>query len=150
MNKRTIRKSITAFIVVTIVTYFILLGLLGNEGFFHARSVKDTLDLLKEREATLLMEIELLEYQKNHMSSEDGLKDAAFRFGYQLEGEKVFYFVNDGEPEQVPPKETPHTPEKKQSFTGFSKPLIALMALAFSSLFTVLWYIGIKRRDSNR
>ncbi len=96
------------------------------------------------------MQVDSLEQQKKLMSSQDALKDAAFRFGYQVEGEQVFYFADEGEGDQTQQGEDAIPKIKTHSFSGFSKPWIALMALAFSSMFTLVWGIGAQRRDRHR
>ena len=144
------RKLSLIFIFTTIIAYFILLGLFGEEGYLHARAKKQELEVLRQRQEVLLLQVDSLELQKRHMSSQDALKDAAFRFGYQEEGEQVFYFSDEGEGEHVQDGDDSFSKTKGQSFTGFAKPWIALMALAFSLLFTLLWHIGTQRRARYR
>ncbi len=141
-----IRKVSVFFTLSLIVAYFVLLGLLGEEGFFQARSIRRDLELLKQKEEILSLQIDSLQQQKEHMTSQDALKDAAFRFGYQEEGEQVFYFENGGEVESPQQGQAPLSSQEKQVFSGFAKHWIALMALAFSSLSTVVWTVVTKRR----
>lgn len=145
-----IRKVGIIFSVSIILAYFIFLGLFGEEGYLHARSMRSELEVLRKRQETLLLQVDILEQQKEQMNSQDALKDAAFRFGYQEEGEQVFYFTNDGEVEHTQQDETLLTTVETYAFKGLSKLWIALIALAFSSLFTVLWLVGANRRDRHR
>lgn len=144
------RKLSLIFTFSTIIIYFVLLGLIGEEGFLHARSVRQELEVLRHRQDELLLQVDSLEQQKKLMSSQDALKDAAFRFGYQMEGEQVFYFAEGGEGDHPTLGEVEPSPMKGQPFKGFAKSWVALFALAFSTLFTILWGIWAKRRESRR
>ncbi|HKM08218.1 MAG TPA: septum formation initiator family protein [Sphaerochaeta sp.] len=150
MNKTIAKKLGQIFTISTIIAYFLLLGLLGEEGFFHARSVRGELELLRQRQESLLLQIDSLEQQNKLMSSQDALKDAAFRFGYQVEGEQVYYFTDEGETDHVQQGGDSALHSKRKVFSGFAKPWILLMALAFSSIFTVLWALGIQKRERPR
>lgn len=150
MNKSMTRKLVQTFTFSIVITYFILLGLLGEEGYLHARSINRELDVLRKKQEALILQVDSLEQQKNLMSSQDALKDAAFRFGYQVEGEQVFYFTDVDEKDHPKAKSDVVETKQRKPFPGFSKHWIALMALAFSSLFTVVWGIGVQRRDRHR
>ena len=150
MNKSMIRKLALIFTFSSIITYFILIGLLGEEGYLHATAMRLELEALRQRQEVLLLQVDSLEQQKELMSSQDALKDAAFRFGYQEEGEQVFYFTDDGEVDQVRQEQDSFSNLSRHPFSGFSKLLIALIALAFSSLFTLVWLLRAKRSANNR
>ena len=150
MNKCTARKVALIFTLSMILTYFLLLGVFGEEGLLHARSMRRELQILRQRQDVLLLQVDSLEQQEQLMSSQDALKDAAFRFGYQVEGEQVYYFADEEESDHVRQAEDSFSQTKTQPYPGFSKPWVALMALAFSSLFTLLWCIGAKRRERFR
>ncbi len=138
------------FTLSMIIAYFILLGLLGEEGFFHARAMRRELQDLRQREEMLVLQVDSLQEQKERMSSQDALKDAAFRFGYQVEGEQVFYFADEGEDEQEPQGTDETVQAQRQPFKGLPKLWVALIALAFSSLCTLLWGIRMQRRSIHR
>ena len=146
MNKCMIRKYGVIFLLSTILAYFVLLGLFGEEGFFHASSVRRELEVLKQRQEVLLLHVDSLEQQKEHMTSQDALKDAAFRFGYHEEGEQVYYFADGSDTEPVLSDGFSLPDAELRSFPGFAKHWIGLMALAISSLITVLWGIITQRR----
>ena len=150
MNKSMIRKLVQSFVFTLIIAYFILLGLFGEEGLLHARSIQRELVALRQRQEVLLLQIDSLEQQNQRMSSQDALKDAAFRFGYQEEGEQVFYFTDEGDGEFIQQERDSIPQAKKRTFAGFAKLWIALMALVISSLFTVVWGIRTQRRDRYR
>ncbi|MBI9093278.1 MAG: septum formation initiator family protein [Sphaerochaeta sp.] len=150
MNKSKARKCGLIFTFSTILLYFILLGLLGEEGFLHARSIRRDLEHLRQRQEALVLQVDSLEQQNTLMSSQDALKDAAFRFGYQAEGEQVFYFTDDGDGEYGHQEEDTISKMESQTFSGFSKPWIALLSLAFSAIFTIVWAVGTQRRDRHR
>ena len=150
MNKSMTRKLGLIFTFTLILAYFILLGLLGEEGFLHARSITQELEILQHEKEVLLLQVDSLEQQKRLMSSQDALKDAAFRYGYQGEGEQVFYFADEGQEDTVQQGQDVLSNPAKGTFTGFSKLWIALMALVFSTIFTVVWGIGAQRRDRYR
>lgn len=65
MNKSMIRKVSVFFTLSLIVAYFVLLGLLGEEGFFQARSIRRDLELLKQKEEILSLQIDSLQQQKS-------------------------------------------------------------------------------------
>jgi len=150
MNKSMTSKLGHIFIFMSILTYFILLGLLGEEGYLHSRAMRRELETLRQRQEVLNLQVEALEKQKELMSSQDALKDAAFRFGYQGEGEQVFYFTNGDSQEQARHAKPSLSDTDGRTFEGLSKPWVALIALAFSLLFTLVWHKGAKRRASNR
>ena len=138
------------FIFTSIITYFILLGLLGEEGYIHARAVRMELEALRQRQEVLNLQVDSLEKQKELMSSQDALKDAAFRFGYQGEGEQVFYFTDEGPKEHALQAKASLSTTPRKPFEGFSKLWIALIALAFSFLFTLVLGKGRERRSRAR
>ena len=150
MNKSMTRKIGLLFTFSMILAYFILLGLLGEEGFLHAQSIKREMEALRQEKEVLLLQVDSLEQQKRLMSSQDALKDAAFRFGYLAEGEQVFYFSDEADDMGVKENTDNFSTTKNRTFSGFSKPWVALIALVFSTIFTVVWYIKVLRRDSNR
>lgn len=150
MNKSMTRKLSLIFTFSMILAYFILVGLLGQEGFLHATAKRGGLEDLRQRQEVLLLQVDSLEQQKELMSSQDALKDAAFRFGYQMEGEQVFYFTDEGEDDHTQQGEDPISKMNTLTFSGFSKSWIALMALVFSSLFTIIWGKWVQRRDRHR
>lgn len=150
MNKTITNKLGQIFTVSTIITYFILLGLVGEEGFLHARAIRSELAVLRQRQESLVLQVDSLEQQNTLMSSRDALKDAAFRFGYQVEGEQVYYFADEGESDHVQQGGASALHSQRKAFQGFAKHWILLMALAFSSIFTVLWGLGIQRRKRLR
>lgn len=147
MNKSMTRKIGLLFIFTMILAYFTLLGLLGEEGFLHARSIKREMEVLRQEKEVLLLQVDSLEQQKKLMSSQDALKDAAFRFGYLAEGEQVFYFSDEADDMAVHESDGNAAKLKPRTFSGFSKFWIALFALVFSTIFTVGWYIRVQRRD---
>lgn len=150
MNKSKARKIGLLFTFSIIILYFTLLGLLGEEGLLRARSKRRDLEVLRQRQEFLVLQVNALEQQNKLMSSQDALKDAAFRFGYQMEGEQVFYFTDEGEDEYGHQEEKNISQGESQTFSGFSKLWIALMALASSVVFTIVWTIGVQRRDRHR
>ncbi|HKL57255.1 MAG TPA: septum formation initiator family protein [Sphaerochaeta sp.] len=150
MNKSIQRKLQVIFTLGSILAYFILLGLFGEDGYLHARSVRSELELLTQREEALLLQVDSLKLQMEQMTTQDALKDAAFRFGYQEQGEQVFYFASDGEAEPPQQEQSSIVKPEKQAFPGFAKRWIALMALAFSSVLTLVWGIVAKRRSDSR
>lgn len=150
MNKSKARKLGLIFTFSIIVVYFTLLGLLGEEGLLHARSMRRDLEHLHQRQEILVLQVDSLEQQNKLMSSQDALKDAAFRFGYQMEGEQVFYFTDEEDGDYGHQEANTPSISESQIFSGFSKPWIALMALAFSVVFTIGWAIVSQRRDRHR
>ncbi len=138
------------FALSMIIAYFILLGLLGEEGFFHARAMRQELQALRQREEMLLLQVDSLQQQKERMSSQDALKDAAFRFGYQEEGEQVFYFTDEGEGELEAQGNGETAQVQRKPFKGLPKPWVALIALAFSSLCTLLCGMRMRRGSIHR
>lgn len=150
MNKSITKKVVLLLILCTIVAYFILLGLVGEDGYVRSRSLRAELETLRQRQEVLLLQVDSLSQQSELMSSQDALKDAAFRFGYQEEGEQVFYFSENSEGEGEYAGQGVFVPKKGNLFGGLAKRWILLIALVFSSLFTLIYAVLNTRRKTSR
>ncbi|MFA6784959.1 MAG: septum formation initiator family protein [Sphaerochaeta sp.] len=149
LNKSMTRKTLIIFALSTIIAYPLFLGVFGPSGYFHNRQVSQKLSNLGYEQEVLSLQVQSLEEQKKQMSSADALKDAAFRFGYQSDGEQVYYFPDEHELD-VQSKGAYHEgkPVETGTFEGLSQAWIVLITLAFSLLLTVSYVFVSHRSDS--
>ncbi|AEV28310.1 septum formation initiator [Sphaerochaeta pleomorpha str. Grapes] len=140
------RKIAIIFTLSLGISFFILLGILGKQGFFRNLSLKQELEAIRYKNEVINLQVESLKRQESELQSGEGLKDAAFKLGYQSEGEQVYYFSDEGAG-QTEGKASPYRSEQKQrTFLGFSVFWIFIIALAFSLLFTVFFVFAANRR----
>ena len=145
------RKSLIIFALSSIILYPILLGIFGQTGYLHNKQLEKEINDLNYEKEVLFLQVQSLEEQKEQMASADAMKDAAFKFGYQSNGEQVYYFIDDYEGESQ--NEHTVTQEKsadKNRFEGLSQVWILLMTLAFSLLLTVSYVFVAHRSDVER
>lgn len=91
-----------------------------------------------------------LERQREEATSEDALRDAAFKYGYQSEGgEQVYYFVDEEngsishENKKILTFESGGT---LGGFTGIPTIYLALASLVMATLITLCYAWMLKRR----
>ncbi|MFA6775655.1 MAG: septum formation initiator family protein [Sphaerochaetaceae bacterium] len=133
------RKSLALFVISFFVSLTLLSLFIGEQGFFYTRAMKKHVDELEYKKAALQAQVDSLEEQSKRLSEGEGLKDAAFKLGYQSEGEQVFYFADDSPSRAVQPEAEERAPSS--DFSYFYLPLWALALLAlFISFGIVLLY----------
>ncbi|WP_320130854.1 septum formation initiator family protein [uncultured Sphaerochaeta sp.] len=140
------RKIALLFILSTGISFFLLLGIFGKQGFLCNLSVKQELKDLRYEKEVLSLQVDSLEKQKVELKSGEGLKDAAFKLGYQTQGEQVFYFSDKND--DISTAKTDKLSEKKEKwdFKGLSAIWILIIALAFSLVLTVSFAFVVNRR----
>lgn len=143
------RKIAIIFTLSLGISFFILIGILGKQGFLRNLTLKKELEALRYKNEVVNLQVESLKRQQSELKSGEGLRDAAFKLGYQSEGEQVYYFSDDGEL-QTDDRVSSLPPEQKgRPFLGIPAFWVFLMALAFSLLFTVSFAIAAYRRKQS-
>jgi cell division protein FtsB len=149
LKKNMTRKIAIIFTLSLGISFFVLLGILGKQGFLNNLSLKQELEAIRYKNGVINLQVESLERQQKELESGEGLRDAAFKLGYQSEGEQVYYF-SDEEASQQESKTDDFSPiPSNRTFSGFSSLWIFLMALAFSLIFTVSLVFAANRRKQN-
>lgn len=142
------RKLPAVFALSLVISFFLLLGVLGKQGLLCNMSLKHELEAVRYRKTAIGLQVDSLQAQEREIRSGEGLRDAAFKIGYLDEGDRVYYFGDD---RSADPPDGPVVPNTEKSsparFEGFSATLIFLMALAFSVAFTVFFMVVVHRRD---
>jgi cell division protein FtsB len=124
------RKSLALFVISFFVSLTLLSLFIGERGVFYTRAMKKHVDELEYKKEALQAQVDSLEEQSKRLSEGEGLKDAAFKLGYQSEGEQVFYFADDSPSRAVQPE-----PEERAPSSDFSYFYLPLWALALLALF---------------
>ncbi|ADY13175.1 septum formation initiator family protein [Sphaerochaeta globosa] len=131
------------------ISFPLLLSVFGKGGFLHNQALRTEIERLRYSQQVLSLQVDSLQEQRELMGGRDALRDAAFKYGYQTEGEQVFYFENGGEDAALDIPITAPAPSGRLSFEGLSSLIVFFMALAFSSLLTVC-YALLKRKRRKR
>ena len=139
------RKFPLVFTLSLGISFFLLLGFLGRGGYLHNQELKKEIEQKKYQTQVLGLQVESLSRQKKEALSQDALKDAAFKYGYQKEGEQVFYFSFDDQDADIPMQKQ-HIMVETKYFTGIRPIYIFSIALAISTLITVCFYLIEKKR----
>ena len=128
--------------------FFLLLGLVGKGGYFHNQSLKAEIEERRYQTEVLALQVESLQKQRSEALSQDALKDAAFKYGYQREGEQVFYFQLDEEEDLIQMGNPPPLVQTSQ-FTGIRVTYIFLIALVISTTITVCFMLLTRRKGGS-
>lgn len=126
------------------ISFPLLLSFAGKGGYLHNRSLSAEIDQLRYEQEVLTLQVQSLSDQKQQMGSSDALRDAAFKYGYQSDGEKVYYFV-DAEEDHSDQIRTQARYGHSPQFEGLPTIMIFSVALAFSSLGTLCYALLEKR-----
>ncbi len=140
------KRSLLAGLLTYFFTFFLLLALFGQGGFLHNRALKAEIRRLSYNQDLLQIRIQALERQEAQMDKEDALRDAAFKYGYQSEGEVVYYFPPEDRESLEIPVDQP-IEGRRTFFEGVGRTVLALWALLPALLATMLAYIIGKRRS---
>lgn len=142
------RKLLLAFVISLCLSFPLLQAVFGNGGFLHNKALRQEIERLQYAQEVLSLRVQSLERQREMMSSSDALKDAAFKYGYQTEGEAVFYFDPSLREAEVLRSVDTLPVATNPTFKGIAVGWIFLMALAFSGLITLCYaLIAHKRRE---
>ncbi len=133
------RKFPLVFTLSLGISFFLLLGFFGRGGYLHNQELKKELEQKKYHTQVLSLQVESLSRQKTEATSQDALKDAAFKYGYQKEGEQVFYFSFDDQDDDIPVQK-PNIMVETKYFSGIRPMYLFLIALAISTLIAVCFY----------
>ena len=143
------RKFPLLFALSLCFSFFLLLGIFGKGGYIHNQALKSELESRNYQLDVLQLQVESLGRQQQEAVQEDALKDAAFKYGYQREGEQVYYFLLE-DAETPAQRETTQKLVQEEVFEGLSSLAILLMALVISTMITVSFHLLIKRRRRKR
>ncbi|NLZ76558.1 MAG: hypothetical protein GX911_01125 [Spirochaetales bacterium] len=139
------KRSLLAGILTYFFTFLLLLAIFGRGGYLHNRALEAEIQRLSYHQNLLRIQVQALERQEARMDKEDALRDAAFKYGYQSEGEVVYYFP----PEE---REAPEIPVDRpieggrEFYEGTPNSVLALWALLPAVLAMSLTYVIGKRR----
>lgn len=132
------RKYILFFITSFIILFSLGLGILGERGVIRNSLLKKELEAQLYSEHMLRIRVEDLVRTEQGASQGDELKDVAFRLGYNLDGDTVYYF---SAPDVLDPLEasskvvTQEAP--KSSFKGLSMHVLFIISLAGATLILI-------------
>ncbi|MGE4454117.1 MAG: septum formation initiator family protein [Sphaerochaeta sp.] len=135
------RKIPLVFAFSLVFTFSLLMAVFGSGGFLHNQALKAEIERLTYEQSILSMQVESLERQRDEATSVDALKDAAFKYGYQSEGEQVYYFSHEEEEYSVQEGQPRVLEDGKQklAFVGIPTIWVALASLVISSLITLCY-----------
>ncbi|MXI86234.1 FtsB family cell division protein [Sphaerochaeta halotolerans] len=141
------RKIPLLFTFSLVFIFSLLMAVFGTGGYLHNRALQDEIARLSYEETILSLQVDSLERQRNEATSEDALRDAAFKYGYQSEGEQVYYFIDEEEGSLSHENRDMLIVESAQSpaFTGIPTIYLALASLCMASLIT-LCYTWMKKQ----
>ncbi len=124
------------------------MAVFGNGGFLHNRALKTEIERLSYEQTVLSLQVDSLERQREEATSEDALRDAAFKYGYQSEGEQVYYFVDEenGSISHENKKILTFESGGTLGFTGIPTIYLALASLVMATLITLCYAWMLKKR----
>ncbi len=137
------RKIPLIFMLTGVFTYLILLSVLGKGGYLHNKALESEVQRLRYASEVLSLEVDSLRSQRVEMHSVDAIKDAAFKYGYQVEGEQVFYFEDI--PEEPLPRSTTRFSAKRPAFEGLENWKIALLSALVAVVVSLLVYLTSRK-----
>lgn len=123
----------------------------GIGGILHNRALKTEISRLSHEQTMLSIQVDSLKRQRDEASSGDALKDAAFKYGYQSEGEQVYYFIDEEQDSNSYEDRIPRTfePGGSLGFSGIPTIYLALASLVMAAMITLCyWWIQKKRRHT--
>ncbi len=135
------RKIPLVFAFSLVFTFSLLMAVFGSGGFLHNQALKTEIARLTYEQSILSLQVESLQNQRDEATSVDALKDAAFKYGYQSEGEQVYFFSDEGDEESSLKRQEkePGMRDQKLSFVGIPTIWIALASLVISSVITLCY-----------
>lgn len=149
------RRILIVFALSLVITYPLVLGVFGPSGALHNRALTQEVANLTYQNEVLALQTQSLKEQKQSMAGSDALMDAAFRYGYQSEGEQVYYF-DQNEESSIQNKAPQKVAEsKKPSFGGMGTGSLVGITLVISLVITILYAIihtkkGRENSDARR
>jgi cell division protein FtsB len=144
------RKFLLVFTLSLVLSFPLMLSVFGEGGFLHNQALRREIERLKYSQQVLSLQVDSLKNQQDRMGERDAIQDAAFKYGYQSEGEQVFYFNLEEDDASLQVPVTASAQPALPAFAGLSIPLILFMALAFSTLLAVCYTLLVRKRRKNR
>lgn len=140
------RKYIFIFLTLCLSFFFLISGIFGTNGYYYNKALISQLQAVEYEEDSMNMELEALEMQRESLSTEEGLRDAAISLGYYVEGDEVYRFQTPALQENVSIAETkPQTIE----FTPLKPVICILIAAGISAIVVLFAAIIDSRRQSS-
>ncbi len=140
------RKFPLIFAVSLVLSFPLLLSVFAEGGFLHNQALRKEIERLRYSQQVLSLQVDSLSRQRERMGERDAIQDAAFKYGYQREGERVFYFNLEDEHAISGQSVAAVQGAARPAFTGLPTFWVFLMALAFSTLFTVCCVLLERKR----
>lgn len=140
------RKFPLIFALSLAISFPLLLSVFGEGGFLHNQALRKEIERLRYSQQVLSLQVDSLTMQRERMGERDAIQDAAFKYGYQREGEQVFYFDLDDEALAMAAPVTAGEPYSRPSFKGLPTIFVFLMALALSTLLTICYALLERKR----
>nr|WP_319474821.1 septum formation initiator family protein [uncultured Sphaerochaeta sp.] len=142
------RKIQLLFAFSLVFIFSLLMTVFGIGGILHNRALKAEISRLSYEQTMFSIQVDSLKRQRDEASSEDALKDAAFKYGYQSEGEQVYYFMDDEHNANTYEDSILRTFESGKSlgFSGIPTIYLALASLAMAAMITLCYWWMQKRR----
>ncbi len=144
------RKFLFVFAISLVLSFPLMLSVFGEGGFLHNQALRREIETLRYSQQVLSLQVDSLKNQRDRMGERDAIQDAAFKYGYQSEGEQVFYFDLEEDDASLPAPVATGTQAALPSFAGLSTTLVFLLALAFSTLLAVCYILLVGKRRKNR
>jgi cell division protein FtsB len=145
------RKIPLLFAFSLVFIFSLLMTVFGIGGILHNRALKTEISRLSHEQTMLSIQVDSLKRQRDEASSGDALKDAAFKYGYQSEGEQVYYFIDEEQDSNSYEDRIPRTfePGGSLGFSGIPTIYLALASLVMAAMITLCyWWIQKKRRHT--
>lgn len=140
------RKLPLIFALSLVISFSLFLSVFGEGGFLHNQALRKEIEQLRYADQMLSLQVESLKTQRNLMGGRDALQDAAFKYGYQSEGEQVYYFDLEGKSDALEAPIAAAKPVQGPFFEGLSTLYVFFMALAFATVLTVSYALFECRR----
>ncbi len=131
------------------ISFPLLLSVFGVGGWLHNQALEDELEQLRYEQSVLSLTVQSLEEQRTLMGEPDALRDAAFKYGYQSEGEAVYFFEDNQESAPQASDSVLPASSRELSFTGLPTFMVFLIALAFSTILTVCYAFVASRHEKH-
>ncbi len=142
------RKIPLLFAFSLVFIFSLLMAVFGNGGYLHNRALKAEIERFSYEQTVLSLQVDSLKRQREEATSEDALRDAAFKYGYQIEGEQVYYFSDEenGSLSHEDGKILTFESGGSLAFAGIPTIYLALASLVIASFITLCYAWMQKRR----
>lgn len=142
------RKYLAIFVMTFIVLVSLGTGIFGKQGIVRNSALKKELEASQYTEEMLRLRVEELARTEIEASRGDELKDIAFRLGYNLDGDTVYYFSEPDTLDSVDDLDSGKAlKEEKELFTGLSFGTIAGVSAGIAMLVTIVLMLVVGRKN---